>query len=100
LKPLGQLSPNWFMKHALGSYANHQKDLTMLGDNFIPNIEEQTGLTTKQFVLLAIKKGLGDPAIKPGVRMAWLKEEYGLGHGHAMAMAHAIKTALLKARGK
>jgi hypothetical protein len=71
----------------------------MLGDNFIPNIEKKTGLTTKQFVALAIKKGLGDPTIKPGVRMAWLKEEYGLGHGHAMAMAHAIKTALLKAHG-
>jgi hypothetical protein len=72
----------------------------MLGDNYIPNIEKNTGLTTNQFVALAIKKGLGDPAIKPGVRMAWLKEEYGLGHGHAMAMAHAIKAALLKAQQK
>lgn len=72
----------------------------MLGDNFIPNIEKKTGITTKQFVALAIKKGLSDPAIKPGVRMTWLKEDYGLGHGHAMAMAHAIKTALLKAQEK
>jgi hypothetical protein len=72
----------------------------MLGDNYIPIVEKKTGLTTKQFAALAIKKGLGDPAIKPGVRMAWLKEEYGLGHGHAMAMAHAIKTALLKAPEK
>ena len=72
----------------------------MLGDNYIPNIEKNTGLTTNQFVALAIEKGLGDPAIKPGVRMAWLKEEYGLGHGHAMAMAHAIKAALLKPQQK
>jgi hypothetical protein len=72
----------------------------VLGDNFIPNIEKKTGLTTRQFVALARKKGLGDPDIKPGVRMAWLKEEYGLGHGHAMAMSHAIKLALLKAREK
>ena len=72
----------------------------MLGDNFIPSIEKKTGLTTKQFVALAIKKGLGDPDIKPGVRMAWLKGEYGLGHGHAMAMAHAIKLALLKSQEK
>jgi Domain of unknown function (DUF4287) len=67
-----------------------------LGDNFIPNIEKKTGLTTKQFVALALKNKLGDPAIKPGVRMAWLKKEFGLGHGHAMAMSHAIKLALEK----
>ena len=70
----------------------------MLGDNFIPNIEKKTGKTTADFVKLAIAKGLGDPEIKPGVRMNWLKEEFGLGHGHAMAMAHAIKTALIKAK--
>lgn len=70
----------------------------MLGDNFIPNIEKKTGLTTKQFAASAIEKGLGDPTIKPGARMTWIKEEYGL--GHAMAMAHAIKTALLEAQDK
>ena len=70
----------------------------MLGDNFIPNIEKKTGKTTKDFVALAIAKGLGEPSVKPSVRMNWLKEEFGLGHGHAMAMAHAIKTALLNAK--
>ena len=52
-------------------------------------------MTTEDFVASAIRKGLGDPAIKPGVRVAWLKEEFGLGHGHAMFMAHAIRNALL-----
>lgn len=66
--------------------------------NYLPNIEKKTGKTTKDFVALAKKNGLGDPAIKPGVRIAWLKEEFGLGHGHAMFMAHAIKNALLKKR--
>ena len=70
----------------------------MLGDNFLPNIEKKTGKTTREFVTLAIAKGLGGPEIKPGVRMTWLKQEFGLGHGHAMAMAHAIKTALLTAK--
>src|SRR3712207_8413647 len=28
---------------------------------------------------------------KAGEIAAWLKEEYGLGHGHAMAMVHVIK---------
>lgn len=68
--------------------------------NYLPNIEKKTGKTTKDFVALAIKKGLGDPEIKPGVRIAWLKEEFGLGHGHAMWMAHAIRNALLKRNKK
>lgn len=71
-----------------------------LGANFIPNIEKKTGKTTKEFVALAVKNGLGDPAIKPGVRMAWLKDEFGLGHGHALAMAHEIKLALEKSQKK
>jgi hypothetical protein len=61
---------------------------------YLPNIEKQTGKTTKDFVALAIENGLGDPEIKPGVRIAWLKKEFGLGHGHATFMAHAIKNAL------
>ena len=67
-----------------------------LGDNFFPNIEKQTGKTTKDFVALAIENGLGDPATKPGVYIAWLKQDFGLGHGHAMAMSHAIRTELAK----
>ncbi len=67
-----------------------QRDL-----NYLPNIEKKTGKTTEGFVVLAIKKGLGGPAVKPRVRIAWLKEEFGLGHGHAMFMAHAIKNTLL-----
>jgi hypothetical protein len=68
--------------------------------NYLPNIEKKTGKTTKDFVALAVKKGLGDPEIKPGVRIAWLKEEFGLGHGHAMWMAHAVKNALLERKKK
>lgn len=63
--------------------------------NYLPNIQKKTGMTTEDFVASAIRKGLGDPAIKPGVRIAWLKEEFGLGHGHAMFMAHAIRNTLL-----
>ena len=64
--------------------------------NYLPGIEKKTGKTTKDFVAAAIKKGLADPASKPGVRMAWLKEEYGLGHGHALFMSHTIRNAMLK----
>jgi hypothetical protein len=67
-----------------------------LGDNFIPNIEKNTGKTTKDFVALAIQNGLGDLATKPGAYIAWLKQDFGFGHGHAMAMAHAIRNELVK----
>ena len=63
--------------------------------NYLPNIEKKTGKTTKDFVALAVERGLNDPAMKPGPCIAWLKDEFGLGHGHAMFMAHAIKNALL-----
>lgn len=62
--------------------------------NYLPGIERKTGKTTEDFVRLAIERGFGDPGIKPGVRTKWLKEEFGLGHGHAMFMAHSIKNAL------
>ncbi|MEO5758740.1 MAG: DUF4287 domain-containing protein [Mesorhizobium sp.] len=64
--------------------------------NYLPGIEKKTGKTTKDFVALAVAKGLGDPTIKPGARIAWLKQDFGLGHGHAMFMAHAIRDALLE----
>ena len=62
--------------------------------NYLPGIKKKTGKTTEDFVALAIEKGFGDPDIKPGVLIAWLKKEFGLGHGHAMFMAHSIKKAL------
>lgn len=55
-------------------------------------IEAKTGKTVEEFKASARAKGLGDPTTKPGLLIAWLKDEFGLGHGHAMAMAHAIKS--------
>jgi Domain of unknown function (DUF4287) len=68
--------------------------------NYLPGIKKKTGKTTDDFVALAIERGFGDPNIKPGVRMAWLKKEFGLGHGHALFMAHSIKNALLASHTK
>jgi hypothetical protein len=64
--------------------------------NYLPGIEKKTGKTTEDFVAAAIEKGLADPDLKPGIRMAWLKAEYGLGHGHALFMAHTIRNEILK----
>jgi len=63
------------------------------GDNFIPNIKK-TGKSTNDFVAL---KGSSDPATKPGVMITWLRKEFGLEHGQATAMTHAIKKSLRRA---
>ena len=62
--------------------------------NYLPGIEKKTGKTTKDFVAAAVKAGMTDPAVKTGVRMAWLKKEFGLGQGHALFMSHTIMNAL------
>ena len=58
---------------------------------YLDNIEEKTGKTPNDFVAMAKKKGFTDPATKAGVIVAWLKEEFGLGRGHAMAIVYVIK---------
>jgi hypothetical protein len=58
---------------------------------YLDNIEDKTGLTPRRFVELAKERGYDDPSVKAGVIVAWLKEEYGLGRGHAMALVHVIK---------
>jgi len=58
---------------------------------YLDNIEEKTGLTPRRFIELAHEKGLDDPAVKAGAIVAWLKDDYDLGRGHAMALVHVIK---------
>ena len=58
---------------------------------YLDNIEEKTGKTPNDFIALAKEKGFDNPKIKAGVIAAWLKENFGLGHGHAMALVHVIK---------
>ena len=54
---------------------------------YLDNIEEKTGKTPKQFVAEAKKKKL--TAHKDII--AWLQEDYGLGLGHARALAYVIQ---------
>ena len=58
---------------------------------YLDNIEAKTGKTPYDFIALAKQKGFDDPATKAGVIVAWLKEDFDLGHGHAMAIVHLIK---------
>ena len=58
---------------------------------YLDNIEDKTGLTPRQFIEQAHEKGFDEPGVKAGVIVEWLKEEYGLGRGHAMALVHVIR---------
>lgn len=57
---------------------------------YLDNIEMKTGKTPDEFIALAKQKGFGQET-KAGEIITWLKEEFDLGHGHAMALAHIIK---------
>ncbi|WP_102191615.1 DUF4287 domain-containing protein [Microbacterium aurantiacum] len=56
---------------------------------YLDNIETKTGLTPRQFIELATAKGF-DETTKATPIVAWLKEDYALGQGHAMALVHVI----------
>lgn len=58
---------------------------------YLDNIEAKTGKTPNDFIALAKDKGYDNSDTKAGVIAAWLKEDFGLGHGHAMALVHVIK---------
>jgi hypothetical protein len=58
---------------------------------YLDNIEEKTGITPRQFIALAAQKGFAGPSLKANELIAWLKADYGLGRGHAMAIVHIIK---------
>jgi hypothetical protein len=58
---------------------------------YLDNIEEKTGLTPRQLIELAAQNGFVGPSVKAGEVIAWLKTDYDLGRGHAMAIVHVIK---------
>ena len=40
---------------------------------------------------MAKEKGYDEPETKAGTIVDWLKQDFGLGRGHAMALVHVIK---------
>ena len=58
---------------------------------YIDNIKAKTGKTPEDFRKLAEKEGLLKPGVKAGAIVAWLKQDFGLGHGHAMAIYATFK---------
>jgi len=57
---------------------------------YLDNIEGKTGTTPNEFLAMAKDRGYG-PETKAGVIVDWLKQDFDLGRGHAMALVHVIK---------
>ena len=58
---------------------------------YLDNIKTKTGKTPRQFKDLAVEGGVLTSDTKAGELVAWLKKEFGLGHGHAMAVWAVFK---------
>ncbi len=63
---------------------------------YINNIKEKTGKGPEDFKKLADKKGFTSkgvllPEVKAATILAWLKEDFDLGHGHSMAIYALLK---------
>ena len=58
---------------------------------YLDNIKTKTGKSPEDFKKLAEKKGLLKEGVKAGEIVKWLKEDFDLGHGHAMAIYASLK---------
>lgn len=59
---------------------------------YIDNIKAKTGKTPEDFIKIAEKKGLTKPGVKAGEIVDWLKNDFDLGRGHAMALYAVFKS--------
>jgi hypothetical protein len=59
---------------------------------YLRNIEARTGKTPEALRAMAIEAGVFTPIMKASKLVAWLKQEFSLGHGHSMAVWAAFKS--------
>ena len=57
---------------------------------YLDAVEKKTGKTPQQLLDEAAQRGYG-PDTKSTVVVTWLKDEYGVGRGHAMALYGVLK---------
>lgn len=60
-------------------------------EGYIRNIHAKTGKMPEDFHALAKERGLTGPSVKATQLVQWLKQDFDLGHGHAMAIWAAFK---------
>ena len=63
---------------------------------YIDNIHAKTGKSVDDFKKMAASKGFTDSGtlrsgVKAGEIIQWLKDDFALGHGHAMAIVAVLK---------
>ena len=58
---------------------------------YLTSIEAQTGVSPDEFIRLATEKGFTKAGTKATPIIDWLKADYGLGHGHAMAIVKLLR---------
>ena len=63
---------------------------------YFATIKKKTGKTVDDFKKIAVSKGYFEkgalkPTIKAAEVIAWLKKDFDLGHGHSLAIYHALK---------
>jgi hypothetical protein len=63
---------------------------------YLDNVEAKTGKSAEDLKAIAIEKGLADAnGLAAGVKATavtdWLKQDFDLGHGHAMSIVAYIK---------
>ena len=63
---------------------------------YLDNIQAKTGKSPDAFRAMAAEKGFADanglaPGVKAGQIIQWLKDDFQLGHGHAMAIVALLK---------
>ena len=64
--------------------------------SYLENIEAKTGKSPTDFKRMAVDKGVATKdgltaGTKAGDIIAWLKQDFDLGHGHAMAIVALLK---------
>jgi DNA-binding NarL/FixJ family response regulator len=79
------------LRRLVETHKQHDKESRVSLQAYHDNIITKTGKTPEELVEVAHRKGLTERGVKPNQVIAWLKDEYDLGHGHAMAVVAAIK---------
>ena len=63
---------------------------------YIENVRAKTGKGPRDFERRARAKGLLKPDVTAEQIVAWLKEEFGLGYGHSLAIYSVLKAKMGK----
>jgi CheY-like chemotaxis protein len=79
------------LRQALTAQHTKTKEPPMTMQAYLDTITAKTGKTPEEIIELARAEGLLEPGVKPQAIITWLKDEFELGRGHAMAIVSVIR---------